>query len=507
MAQSDLKVIPRALVEAIFEDLNEAPTFQKVKRLLALASARLEGDEDPDGPDDPRDTESDDECGTSECAQDKSESVRARKKRLGLDKHISPNDVVLQKYSEFISDRSHSEFNVKHSIARLSQYLGYVQHKYQESDPFYRLASVEASKQFIADMRACGAKDSTLLTYAKTVLQACKTARDRWVLQRDFPRDPVLLKELGLSVVAWEDTQRKLCHKAFIEKSKQVAEGEINAADLSLCYDYLDEQKENLEKNIEFLKEFVKTDKDITRKNKRAIEAYNFVVQFLAMRTLIKRAPRTGVLENVTVREFLAARRSQSKYIVLVAKTKQSEKGPAEVVLDEEEYEEWKIFIKDIRSKLSFSRKNENVFITTGGLPYKHFNVHLNCWMKERGFQNVTTNMLRRAAVTGAATDTTEVQRAISESMHHSLETARKNYRMRTDVAAVNSAKSMEKVHANVRAKRWALNNLPEIASAFPQLPNKNELEAWLGEKLRFHLCLTDANFDAICDEMLSNRK
>ena len=129
-------------------------------------------------------------------------------------------------------------------------------------------------------------------------------------------------------------TRKKLNHETSLSKSKELAKGEENVADIAKCYEYMEDPKnrEKLEKAFAYLSEFAKTSSYIKRRNVLAVKYFNFAVQYLAMCAIIKRAPRTGVLEHFTKNEFNAAKLYQGKRIILVANHKMAALGPAELV-------------------------------------------------------------------------------------------------------------------------------------------------------------------------------
>jgi len=99
----------------------------------------------------------------------------------------------------------------------------------------------------------------------------------------------------------------------------------------------------------------------------------------------IKQTARTGVVGNMTLEEFKAARRCRDKMVIMVSNHKTGPQAPAQVVMNKEDYKLCKDY-EQIRSKLSFP-KDSKTFVTTGGLPYPKFNADINVWMIENGYK------------------------------------------------------------------------------------------------------------------------
>jgi len=289
-----IKTLPRWIVKTFF-DIDDPEMCNRVMRLLALADAQLE-----EPANDPSGNEVIDEKQDSNSDQ----TVRNLKKKLGLEVHISKDDDVLCKYEEFMKARSGSNLSLKHSVSRLSQYLGYVEKIHGEDDPWNRLLDVNAARKFVVDMRRCKVKDATILTYAKTLVSACKAASERWSREKEFPQRRGYGEQAAINY--WGDLQKPLCRNSLKQKYEQLAQGDDNAADIAKCHEYINdpENVKKLQDGFTYLSQFTKTKSCIKRADKiitTALDYYNVIIQFLGMSAMIKRAPRTEVLENVTI--------------------------------------------------------------------------------------------------------------------------------------------------------------------------------------------------------------
>ena len=120
-----------------------------------------------------------------------------------------------------------------------------------------------------------------------------------------------------------------------------------------------------MQKAFSYLSEFAKTSTYMKRSIVLAIEYFNFAVQYLAMCAIVKRAPRTGVLEHFTKNEFNAAKLCQGNRIILVANHKLAALGPSELVLDEPDYVTYQEFLC-LTSKFAFRKRSSLFFTTTG---------------------------------------------------------------------------------------------------------------------------------------------
>jgi len=100
--------------------------------------------------------------------------------------------------------------------------------------------------------------------------------------------------------------------------------------------------------------------------------------------------------------------------------------------------------------------------------------------MKARGYPKITTNSIRKAVETAAASHSFEAQKMVANRLNHSLQTADKNYRAQTTGTITREFGALQNVVNNQRALNY-ITRKPDIAFAgMVDFPSIQELSKTL---------------------------
>jgi len=105
-------------------------------------------------------------------------------------------------------------------------------------------------------------------------------------------------------------------------------------------------------------------------------------------------------------------------------------------------------------------------------------------FLQEKGLQAVTTNSIRKATETEAVGQPMEVQRAISDHLAHSLQTAHANYQAATPNAVQNRFLHIRQMQLNQRVLKRGLDDVRRGVYAGCPFPSFEEYQLRMSEDL-----------------------
>ena len=214
--------------------------------------------------------------------------------------------------------------------------------------------------------------------------------------------------------------------------------------------------------------------------------AYNSVVRYSMMTIIIRNGGmRTGTVQNLRLQEVAgAAVDVAGNRVVQIARHKNDSDGNASFVLSSEEYAELTQLIA-VREKIRCDKPNKNrVFVTTQGKKFPTHNKDINAWMVARNLPKITTNSIRKAVETAAASHSLEAQKMVANRLNHSLQTADSNYRAQTTTTIMREFEALQNVVNNERAIKIIVERRDIIFAGMDTFPTVEELSKKIAEEL-----------------------
>ena len=162
---------------------------------------------------------------------------------------------------------------------------------------------------------------------------------------------------------------------------------------------------------------------------------YQLVRNYLILECLVNNGQRSGVISNVTLRDFRRASKTLDKDGVLmyvtvrVSNHKTSQKGPARLVLNRGLWWRFRVFIDKFRRPCS----SEELFTTYDGLPLKSCEIHkcTNRIWKEAGLEKkLNPTVLRKACVSRIYEERPDMTGMIHNALCHSQQTGQSYYQL-----------------------------------------------------------------------------
>ena len=162
---------------------------------------------------------------------------------------------------------------------------------------------------------------------------------------------------------------------------------------------------------------------------------YVTVRDYLLAEVALKNANRSGVLANMMVSEFRAARVVEGQYVVSVAEHKTcTTYGAAKIVLSHSLYHYITIYCNNFRSQVISAGNNPpQLFLSWNGMPLAsgQFTRTLqSIWQKAGLGNNITFNLVRKSAVSAIHETHPEMSSKLADLMSHRQATAQKCYRI-----------------------------------------------------------------------------
>ena len=169
---------------------------------------------------------------------------------------------------------------------------------------------------------------------------------------------------------------------------------------------------------------------------------YTLVRDFILLEITIANAHRSGVLSNMTVGEYKAAKKAKGSMIICVKSHKTADThGPACVVLSPTLFSYLQIYVNKVRSQVektddttdSKKRDEANVFLSWTGakLESGQISTAINAAWQKGGMQgHVTSTLFRKSAVTNVHSRHKEMKSNLADLMAHKESTAQRFYRL-----------------------------------------------------------------------------
>ena len=161
---------------------------------------------------------------------------------------------------------------------------------------------------------------------------------------------------------------------------------------------------------------------------------YTLIRDFLLLEITIANAHRSGVLANMTVSEFKAAKEKQDSIVISVKKHKTADThGPARVVLSPTLFSYLQVYFNEVRSRVLDSTSNENesdeayVFLSWNGAKMESGQIctAINAALGKGGMQgHISSTLFRKSAVTNVHARHNELRSDLADLMAHKETTA-----------------------------------------------------------------------------------
>lgn len=170
---------------------------------------------------------------------------------------------------------------------------------------------------------------------------------------------------------------------------------------------------------------------------------YTVTRDFLLTQIIITNANRSGVLANMTVKEFFSARLVDGNHVVSVVNHKTAfTYGPAKIVLNPSLFSWLTIFVKFIRSQCTRG-SSPFLFLSWNGEHLESGQITRaaqSVWKKAGLGSEITCTLMRKSAVSSIHQSCPEEKERLADLMCHTTQTASKSYklvqRQQTSVAA-----------------------------------------------------------------------
>ena len=161
---------------------------------------------------------------------------------------------------------------------------------------------------------------------------------------------------------------------------------------------------------------------------------YTLIRDFLLLEIAIANAHRSGMLANMTVGEFKAAKEKQDTIFISVKKHKTADThGPARVVLSPTLFSYLQVYFNEVRSRVLDSTSNENesdeayVFLSWNGAKMESGQIctAINAALEKGGMQgHILSTLFRKSAVTNVHARHNELRSDLADLMAHKETTA-----------------------------------------------------------------------------------
>ena len=467
---------------------------EKILKTLMLAEVRIAAEEPEEEEKSMSENEQDSSEDASSSSDDRDKTVRRRKKEMGLG-HCSKDNALYKLFVDAATIKCKTKRAAMNNASRLSQFLAFAIKENPTDSDWDQLVNTETAEKFLAALESCKQKDTTMETYVKTMSIALTFAEKRWKRVSSRPNSEEWQNCLQDAITFWGDKRRAYDRKARKIRNKNLAEGEEAIADTDACLLYVEDQAvlEAVQKALDRLSALAKLRTSLSFKKEKTemanINAYNKLVRYMMSSAIIRNGGvRTGVLENLTIDELLAAREqpAHDSYQVKIAEHKTEETDVAHLILPKEDYLRMRTYLQDVRSKMRVKDKDHRklLFVTTGGQPFRDSHRDANHWMEAHGYKRITTTLIRKATQTGVAAMSSEIQNDVSAHLSHSVSTARLHYRATTADTVQRRFDAVTRVQNNVRVLK-RISPSEDFFQADEECPTKEAIEERMREVLR----------------------
>jgi len=487
---------------AVFGDMFDRPGFrEKLSVVLDKVGATI-GEQSPPQEDVAAESESGGERDSSSEEEEADENLKTKSlvKRY-LPYKAPSNSPLMEAYSDFVTLSAKSTASSANKIANFSRYLGFALHESKASPEkeMQLMVNVDLAKKFIKTLEfKCKAAPATIYNYVKAVKGCLDNAAGFW--PQLLPKGAIFRDKMRVALNTWKLLLTQWDRKYLDGKNQKLAEGNVNRADMGTCEEYFEDQAVRNRVNCA-LKRLAATKRTSTTfqisRESQDNKDWMTVIGFLMSKILVSNSVRSGVVQNLTIPEFLAAKghgRAQSEFTIFVRTHKTSDKGVAAITVTKEDHRMMVEYLK-LREALRTKVKSNRLFVTQGGLVVRSLHKDLNAWLKARRLPPITTNMIRKAVQTSAEEHPVEVQNRVSSALGHSSNTANLNYRAVTSREALRRHQAVRFVSLNALAMKLFESRGEEL---FPDadLPPRDEVEKLFRRELKSpRFKLSDATY------------
>jgi len=162
---------------------------------------------------------------------------------------------------------------------------------------------------------------------------------------------------------------------------------------------------------------------------------YVLVRDFLLTEIALTNANRSGVLSNMTLKQFKIARKVEDQFVVSVDDHKTSATyGPAKVVLSPSLHSWLLLYVDKLRIPLfSSNSADDAMFVTWNGESMSSGQITKciqSIWRKAGLGEGISMNIMRKSAVSSVHQNRPEISSQLADLMCHRLTTAQKCYRV-----------------------------------------------------------------------------
>ncbi|XP_065648964.1 uncharacterized protein LOC136078070 isoform X1 [Hydra vulgaris] len=304
--------------------------------------------------------------------------------------------------------------------------LGAVRHATDDDVNYKHLGCVSFLNSWMLKMQEDKKQPGTIKTYLGSLqlfLDFCISKEKLEIISNEeYSKLKISMKQWKRSL--WKGIQERQHEKDMDDFHNFPSSEEINALDKS---DYVKCAKDTIKasKSSSFV---------ITKSN------YCLVRSYLLAYTILNNATRPGASANMTIGEFRRALYKENCYTISIKKHKTSYKGPANIVLTFELYNELNTYIEFFRNKLngiSLPTGTAIVFLSYNGAPMDSSMItsqfHL-FWNRALGkkvkedYTKMTPTLVRKFTTTKVHQNFPSLKQNVAHHLCHSLKVAESNY-------------------------------------------------------------------------------
>jgi integrase len=270
-------------------------------------------------------------------------------------------------------------------------------------------------------------RPATIKSYLMSLRHFCGFVRSEKPIAVKVKEE--MISRMSEKARIWATTYKKDSNKRFWQKQK---EDESNL---------LTPEKVKQFERSKVAREAVKLIGEFSDGKRNAISQSEFttVRNYLIAEIIINNAPRSGVIANMTIKEFKQAIFEDDQHSVSVVDHKTGDcYGPADVFFHVTLYNYVRIYIDNIRNMLNNATLNDNarVFINWGGESMAENSGQVTAAFKaiwnKAGFAGpVSSTLMRKTAATIFNDNHQESTEDLADLMGHRIETQRKYYRLK----------------------------------------------------------------------------
>lgn len=204
---------------------------------------------------------------------------------------------------------------------------------------------------------------------------------------------------------------------------------------------------------------------------------YTLVRDFVLLEITIANADRSGVLANMTLEEYKAAKRVDDSMVISMKEHKTADThGPAHVVLSLSLFSYLRLYVSEMQSQVEDSTSEEygsnksRVFLSWNGckLESGQISTAINAAWRKGGMEgHVTSTIFRKSTVTKVHTQHKGMKSDLADLMAHKEGTAERFYRLKEkEKACVQAASSLTTIMRSAEPKKGVEDTLPTATTS-----------------------------------------